>query len=98
MLGKAKGIAANATVFLTDIFLGLQDLLGGVSFLTSIYDALGRYVKLGKTVLGAFFSLLSSAGDNLWVLSIAIIAALFAILAVSFLKKKRSSHNAPFSF
>jgi len=97
MLGYAKGIAAKSTVFVTEVFISLQDVVGGVSFLANISDALGRYVKLGKAVLSAFISLLSSAGDNVWVLSIGIVAALFAILAVSLLKKKRSSHNAPFS-
>lgn len=97
MLGRAEGLAAKATVFVTERFLSLQDLLGGVSVLANIYHALERYTKLGKTVVGACVALVSSTGDNLWVLSIGIFAALFAILGVSLLKKKRSSHDAPFS-
>lgn len=97
ILGNAKGIAVKATVFMTDVFLILQNALGGVSFLANISDTLGRYAKLGKTVVGACLSLVASAGDNVLVLSIAVVAALMAVLAVSILRKKRSSHNAPFS-
>ena len=97
-LGRAEGFVARATVYLTEKFLSLQDLLGGVSFLANSYHAFERYAKLGKTVLATCFSAVFSAGDDVWIVSIGIFVAVLAVLGITLLKKKRSSHNAPFSF
>jgi hypothetical protein len=98
ILRQAEGFAAEATVFLTNVFLFVRDALGDVSFLERAFDALGRYATAGRGLFGACLALVSSAGENLWVLGIGVVAVLMAILTISHFIKKRSSHHAPFSF
>lgn len=97
ILGQAKSLTVSATVFFTNALLFARDTLGDVAFLARLSDAASSYAKAGKTLLGVYHTVMSSAGENAWLVGIGILAALTAIVALSRLKKKRSSDHAPFS-
>lgn len=97
ILGHAKGFTVKATVFMTNTLLFVREALGDIAFLERVCDSLSSYAKAGKAVFSACLSLVSSAGENLWFVSIGIVVALMLVLAISRFIKKRSSQHAPFS-
>ena len=94
VLGLARGFAGKASVFLTDVFVTVEHALGDVAFLARLFEVVSKDVKGVKTVFNAFVSLKSAFGENIWLLSIGMVAMLTTILIVSLIKiRKRSSHH-----
>ena len=90
----AGGAAGKATVLATNWLVSLGNALGEVSFLTGLWDVLNGYGRALSTVLGAVSTLLSSSG-GLWIAGVGAVVALSAILLITRVVRRRSSHNAP---
>ena len=90
----AGGAAGKATVLATNWLLSLGNALGEASFVTRLWDVLDGYGRALSTVLGAVSTLLSSSG-GLWIAGVGAVVALSAILLITRVVRKRSSHNAP---
>lgn len=95
VFGFAGEAAGKTAVLATNLLVTLRDALGEVSFLTRLWDVLCGYGRAFQTVFEALVSLISSSGDGLWLLGGFAVIALSAILVITRLLKKRSSHNAP---
>jgi hypothetical protein len=91
----AGGAAGKATVLFTDWLLSALSALGEASFLTQMWDTLEGYGRALSTVLGAVSTLVLSSTGGLWVAGVGAAVALSAILLITRLVRKRSSHNAP---
>lgn len=90
----AEGAAGKATVLVTGWLVTLGDALGEASILTQLWDVVSGYARAVGTVLGAVTTLLSSSG-GLWFLGVGAAVVLSAILLITRVVRKRSSHNAP---
>jgi hypothetical protein len=95
VFGLAGGAVGKAAVLATNLVVTLRDTLGEVSFFTRLWDVLCGYARAVQTIFNALVSLISSSGDGLWLLAGFAVVALSAILVITRLLKKRSSHNAP---
>ena len=79
----------------TDAAVFVENALHDVSFVARFFEALASNARAVKTVFDACLSLISTAGENVWFLSLSVLAILTTILVVSVVKlRKRSSHNA----
>jgi hypothetical protein len=90
----AGGAAGKATVAVTSWLVSASNALGEVSVFTRAWELLAGYARALGTVLNACGSLLSSSGGQ-WILGAGALVALSAILLITRVVKKRSSHNAP---
>lgn len=93
LAGEAAG---KATVLVTDWLVSLGEALGEASYLARVWDALAGYARVLATVLNAIMTLVTSS-SGAWILGVGAAVALSAILLITRVVRKRSSHNAPLS-
>lgn len=90
---RAGGAAGKVVVLAADWLVSAADAMREVSFFTRFWDLLGDYARASATVLGALAKVLPSGTG--WLLGGGAVVALSAILLVTRVLRKRSSHNAP---
>ena len=95
LLWFAKGLAGKVTVFASECYLAVNQTLQNISVLSRLFEIIGTNVKVIITILSAIFSLFSSSGSIVLVVSGVLI--LFTLLVIRHLKNPpRRSHNAPY--
>ena len=92
LAGEAAG---KATVIFTDWLLSMWETVGEASYLMHLWDTLAGYGRALSTVLSAVSSLVLSSTGGLWIAGAGAAVALSAILVITRIVRKRSSHNAP---
>jgi len=94
VLGLARGSVASFTEVLTSAYAAVHTALSGVAVIATFFDALGSYGRALKAVHGA---VVSTAGENFWLLGIGLLIVFTAVLAVTMVARhRRSSHHAIF--
>ncbi|NIM18946.1 MAG: hypothetical protein GTO51_01015 [Candidatus Latescibacteria bacterium] len=94
MLSFAKGFAGKVAVFGSESLVAVDRTLEGISVLSRFFDIIAKDIRAVKTIFGAFFSLISSAGGGI-VLPILGVIALLTLLLIRHLRTpQRRSQNA----
>jgi hypothetical protein len=93
----AAGVAGKLAVYASEGYLALQEALKNISVLSRLFDVIATNVKAIITIMGAIFSLLSSAG--VIVLPVLGVLIFFTLLVIRHLRNpQRRSQNAPYPF
>jgi hypothetical protein len=97
LLGLMRGSVTSTTGILTSAYVTATDALGGVSWITTFFDALESYARALKAVHGALITLASTAGNSFLSVGIGLALLATAVFAATMIaRRKRSSHHAIF--